>query len=122
MILVGAVYAFETQNSNTLTINNTTNSSNDTISQSNATTNVENTTTNTKKVNKTTNSTPNVKISTAEAKKLVEQSGQASGVPSSVKAGKPTLIKVSEEYYWKVPYLDDYNYVNANTGDVAALL
>jgi hypothetical protein len=121
LILVGAAYAFETQNSNTLTINNTTNTSNDTIAQSNATT-AENTTTNTKKVNKTTNSTPNVKISAAESKKLVEQSGQASGVPSSVKSGKPTLVKVSEEYYWKVPYSDDYNYVNANTGDVAALL
>jgi cytoskeletal protein RodZ len=122
LIVVGAVYVFETQNSST-PINNTTNTStNDTITQSNATTSTQNTTTNTKKATNTTNNNPHVKISAAEAKKLVEQNGQDGGVPSSYKAGTPTLIKVAGEYYWKVPYFGGYMYVNVNTGDVDALL
>lgn len=119
LILVGAVYVFETQ---TTPMNNTTNETNDTITQSNATTSTQNTTTKTEKATNTTNNKPHVKISAAEAKKLVEQNGQDGGVPSSYKAGTPTLIKVAGEYYWKVPYFGDYMYVNANTGDVDALL
>jgi cytoskeletal protein RodZ len=122
LILVGAVYVFGNQNSST-PMNNTTNTStNDTLTQSNATTSIQNTTTKTEKATKTTNNKPHVKISAAEAKKLVEQNGQDGGVPSSYKAGTPTLIKVAGEYYWKVPYFGGYMYVNANTGDVAALL
>lgn len=121
LILVGAVYVFETQKSST-PLNNTTNTTNDTITQSNATTSTQNTSTDTEKATNTTNNKPHVKISAAEAKKLVEQNGQAGGVPSSYKAGTPTLIKVAGKYYWKVPYFGDYMYVNANTGDVGALI
>ena len=120
LIVVGAVYVFGTQNSSTPI--NTTNTTNDTITQSNATTSTQNTSTDTEKATNTTNNKPHVKISAAEAKKLVEQNGQAGGVPSSYKAGTPTLIKVAGKYYWKVPYFGDYMYVNANTGDVGALI
>lgn len=112
LIIVGAAYVLGTQSSNipAVAVTNSTNTTNDTTHQK----------TNEKTNN--TNSTPNVKITAQEAIKLVEQNGQAAGEPSTVKATNPTLIKVSGVYYWKVTYDGGPMYVNANTGEVIALL
>ena len=116
LIVVGAAYVLGTQNSNTpaLTINNTTNSSN--------TVNTEKITDTTKKATNTTNSTPKTNITAQQAISLVEQNGQAAGEPITVKATNPRLIKVAGVYYWKVTYDGGPMYVNANTGEVNALL